>query len=119
MKILIDIGHPAHLNFFRNSILALSKADHSIVVSYLQRGKLPSIVTKELKDINKYIVGKHRGTKISIIFQANIQKVFAYIPIMVREKPDLCLSVGSFTLGFICKLFGIKNIQFDDDPEEK
>jgi nucleoside-diphosphate-sugar epimerase len=59
MKILIDLSHPAHLYFFKNSISALLETNLKLVVTYLQRGKLPSIVAKELKDNSKYAAERY------------------------------------------------------------
>ena len=50
MKILIDIGHPAQLNFYKNTIKRLSKK-HFIYVTYMCRGSLPIIIEEELGEI--------------------------------------------------------------------
>ncbi|MCH7973678.1 MAG: DUF354 domain-containing protein [Bacteroidetes bacterium] len=119
MKILLDLNHPAHLNFFKTTISVLSSNNDEVIVTYLDRGRLPKIVEKEIDGVKMLKIGKHTGSRLSIIFQANILKFLSFIPLLLREKPNLCLSVGSFTNGFACKMFGIPNIQFDDDPERK
>ncbi len=119
MKILYDICHPAQLNFFKNSIEELTDLGYDVIVCHLDRGRLSQIVRKELKKIKGYQIGKHKGSKYSIIFQANILRFLAWFPILIKERPQICLSVGSFTNGFACKIMGIPNIQFDDDPERR
>ena len=119
MRILIDISHPAHANFFKHVPPLLEKEGHTIIISVLNRGKLKNIVQKEY---SKYLIipsGNYRSNKFSIIFEANILRFFRQIYNILRYRIDFGLSVGSFTLGAAMKLIGRKNLQFDDDPERK
>ncbi len=117
MKILIDIGHLADFNFLKFSILKLHSEEHEILVSVLDRGKLSEIATKELKNISVVKIGKHRGSILSIIFEANFLKFFRLLNLSLKFKPDIGLSPGSFLLGAVLKIQGKPNIQFDDDLE--
>jgi uncharacterized protein len=119
MRILFDIGHPAHLNFFRNAIIILQSKGNEIIISYLQRGKVPKIVQKEYPGFRLFPIGVHKGTKVSIILQANILRFIQHFNLRLREKYDIGVSVNSIPLGAVCKLTGIPNIQFDDDIERK
>ncbi|HEY9113867.1 MAG TPA: DUF354 domain-containing protein [Bacteroidales bacterium] len=117
MRILIDIGHPAHANFFRNPANILRKQGHTVIISVLHRGRLPKIVREEYPDFNIIKSGTYKSNKWSIIFQANILRFFIQLYNVFNYKIDFGLSVGSFTLGAALKIKGKKNIQFDDDPE--
>lgn len=117
MKILVDILHPAHINFFKNIIHIFEKEGNEVVITALNRGKVPSIVRKEFADKEVYIIGRHRGTPFSIIFEANILRFFKMLFFVMRHQPKIGLSVGSFVSGFCFKLFNRKNYQVDDDPE--
>jgi len=119
VRILIDIGHPAHVNFFKPIVKIFLKENHKIYITYLKRGSLSNIVKSEFPDIFSKAVGKHTGTKFSIVIQANLLKFLKFIPIIIKYKIDLGLSVGSFTLGAALKLLNKPNIQFDDDPERR
>lgn len=119
MRVLVDIAHPAHVNFFKNALKLLSQEGHEIIITALRRGKLPKIVETELGQYPIHYVGQHKGTKFSIIVDANILKVFRLFFFVLTHKVDIGLSVGSFTLGAVLKLFGKPNLQFDDDPERK
>lgn len=119
MKIIFDLMHPAHVNFFRNAIRILQSEGHEIVISVLDRGKVPSIVKKEFPGIRTKLIGKHRGTAFSILFQANIFRFFSMLAFLIKERPDAGFSVGSFIMGSGMKLLNRKNYQFDDDPERK
>jgi len=109
--------HPAHINFFKNSMCKFKNQGHNVFVTVLDRGELYKIVEKELGDFNIKIVGKHKGTKLSIIFSANFFRFFEMFLYLFKIRPDVGFSVGSFILGSNLKMRGVKNYQFDDDPE--
>ena len=117
MKIVVDIAHPAHVNFFKKALRILSAQGHEILITGLRRGKLPGILENELGEYPITYVGKHTGTKYSIIYEANIKKFFNLFFFALKHKPDFGLSVGSFNLGAVLSIFGKPNLQFDDDPE--
>lgn len=119
MKIIFDIMHPAHLNFFKNSIFKLIDEGHEVKIIVLNRGKVPSIVKKELDGLDIEVVGKHRGSKYSIIFEANLFRFLRIMKIVLSFSPQIGFSVGSFLLGLNMKMTNKKNYQFDDDPERK
>lgn len=119
MKIIVDIAHPAHVNFFKHALRMLRGEGHEVIISGLRRGKLPKILEEELGDFPVHYVGRHRGTTFSIILEANLLKAVRLFWLVLRKRPDFGLSVGSFTLGAVMKLLGKPNVQFDDDPERK
>jgi uncharacterized protein len=120
MRILIDISHVAHLNFFKYVIDKIHKQnDHDLIVTVLDRGSLMKIAQKELKGVRIVKSGKHRGGFVSILFEANVLKFFNLIKITLKFKPQIAFSCGGFVLGAIMKISGKRNIQFDDDPERK
>ncbi|MBN1969579.1 MAG: DUF354 domain-containing protein [Candidatus Delongbacteria bacterium] len=119
MKILFDISHPAHINFFKTIISRFHEDGNEIYISVLQRGKLLEIVKKEF---NGYVIiksGRYRNNKFSIIIEANLFRFFLQLFNIIHYGIDFGLSVGSFTFGAAMKLLRKKNIQFDDDPERK
>jgi uncharacterized protein len=118
MKVIIDINHPAHINFYKNFISQLDKLNIETIFTVLRRGKLVQIVNKELPGKEIYYCGKHEGGFFSVIFQANILKFLELLQVIRKEKPTIGFG-GGFVLGAALKLFGKKNYQFDDDPERK
>ena len=119
-RILFDISHPCDLNFFKFLVRKISSDENiDIYFTVLRRNLLPNIVEEEFKGFNIKKISRHRGTILSIILEANIFKFFQLLFYIIHIKPVLCVSFGSFTLGAVCKLLRIKNIQFWDDPENK
>jgi len=117
MKILADISHPAHINFFKNALGILTAEGHEVFITGLRRGKLPKILEKEMNQYPISYVGAHNGSKYSIIVDANLKKAVNLFNFVRRNSIDIGISVGSFNLGAVLKLFGKPNLQFDDDPE--
>jgi hypothetical protein len=117
MNIMVDIAHPAHVNFFKKALRRLSEEGHQVIITGLRRGKLPRILENEMNDYPIYYVGRHDGSRYSIIVEANLQKLFRLLYLVNRHQIDFGLSVGSFNLGAALQLRGKPNLQFDDDPE--
>ena len=117
MTVIVDILHPAHINFFKNVIKTLEANGIEVIITVLNRGKVPKIVKKELAGRKIFVVGRHRGTKYSILVEANLLRFFKMFPILVKYRPKIGFSVGSFVMGTGLKLLGRKNYQVDDDPE--
>ncbi len=117
MNIVIDIAHPAHVNFFKHTAKRLSAENHNVNILCLNRGKLSRIVEKEFPGFNIDIIGNHRGSKYSVIVDANIKRFFQLIKSIRLMNIDIGLGVGSFNLGVVLKILNKPNIQFDDDPE--
>ncbi|MCE1164097.1 MAG: DUF354 domain-containing protein [Bacteroidetes bacterium] len=117
MKIAIDIGHPAHVNFFKVAANRFRDEGHEVTIIYLDRGVLPSIVENEYSGFQLVRIGKHRGSKLSVIIDANIKRFFQLAKYLYNNRFDIGLGVGSFNFGAVLKLLSLPNIQFDDDPE--
>jgi predicted glycosyltransferase len=119
MKIIFDILHPAHLNLFKRSILELKSQNHTVHVLCINRGKLPLIVKHELPGVEVHFIGRHRGTKYSIIFEANLLRFLGILKFVFTHKIDVGISFGSFLMGMALKLKNKPNIHLSDDPERK
>lgn len=119
MAILFDIKHIAHVNFFKPLISQLHAQGDEVIISYIDRGRLPKIIEAEFTGIQSFSIGAHNGSKWSIIYEANILKFFKALALIKDKDIDLMLGVDAFVTGFACKLLGIPNLQFYDDPERK
>jgi|TARA_B100000315_G_scaffold178302_1_gene166963 hypothetical protein len=119
MKILFDIGHPAQLNFFKNSIKKLSEK-YFIYITYVNRGQLSKIIIEELgliSNCNLISNGYHRGTIFSVVFDLNIIRPTLLFLRSVLIKPDIVISSG-YQAGIYPKVARIPSIQFSDDLEK-
>ncbi len=92
MKILIDIGHPAHVHLFRPFTEEMMKRGH--VIFFTCRQKEFEIEHLKAYGFNYKCFGRHYKSisgKILGLVKFNIQMIF----IAVKFKPDVFLSHGS------------------------
>lgn len=119
MIILVDILHPAHINLFKRAIQRLQDDGNQVIVTCINRGRLLDIVTSELSPIKVKAIGRHRGSTLSILFEANFLRLFQMFLYLWNKKIDVGISFGSFLMGFILTLKHRPTIHLSDDPERK
>lgn len=119
MTIVFDILHPAHINLFKETIKTLDQNNHQIIVICINRGKLPVICKDELGSIDLHVIGRHRNNKASIIFESNILRFILLLKFLLFKRVDVGISFGSFLLGAVLRIKGVRNIHLSDDPERK
>lgn len=111
MKILIDIGHPAHVHYYRNFIQIMQNKGHTFSVIARDR----SCIFELLDYYNiKY---KSRGKGKSSILGKVVYSLWAYFvlfSVALKFKPDLFMSAGGIYTGPISWLFGKPNITTED-----
>ncbi len=119
MKIWFDISHIAQFNFYLESIIILSDSNE-VVVTVLDRGNLYLIARKELENVKCKIIvlGKHKGNKFSVIFDANIIRLLKLYQFCYKFKPEISVGNG-FLHGIVSNIFKFPNIMFNDDLERK
>ena len=111
MRILIDIGHPAHVHYFRNLILSKKEKGFTFLVT----ARNTKIIADLLNHYNINYYTRHRGysnliMKLFNVITINLQlyKISKYF------KPDLFLSFGSIYAAQIAFIFGKPHIALDD-----
>ncbi len=113
----IDIFHPAQLNFYFNIIKLLSR-EYNLIITVLDRGKLPLIAKKELGKINNaklIVIGRHRGSRLSAVIEANFLRLVLLFFVLIRNRINLHYSNG-FHGSLLSKIFCYPSITFGDDP---
>lgn len=116
MKILIDIGHPAHVHYFKNFIRIMETRGHEFLV--VARDKEISIeLLKKLQIpfINRGKGGKNLIAKILYIPYADYL-IYKYAK---KFKPDIFLSFSSTYAAHASKLYGKPHIALDDTEHAK
>jgi uncharacterized protein len=114
MNILIDIGHPAHVHYFRNLAGELERKGNNVFWSVKD---IPII--KQLLDLYgfEYIVLPQKSDTIT----GKIGKQFYYniklLQFCIKKKISLIIGV-SVTAAHISKISKIKSFVFDDDDDE-
>lgn len=92
MNIFIDLGHPAHVHYFKNFIKIMESKGHSVFVSARDRSLIFYLLEKE--EIKSYNRGKGSDSiigKILYMFLADMRLLRKAI----RFRPDVFLSFAS------------------------
>lgn len=116
MKILIDIGHPAHVHFLKNAIRSLLGRGHEITVVTKDKEIAVYLLNKyginyiNLGKPGKGLWGKAKGL---IFFDFKIYKIAKTF------KPDILVGVGSPYLGHVSRLIRKPYISFWDTENAK
>ncbi len=110
MRLLVDIGHPAHVHLFRNAINILRERGHQVFVTARKKE-----VTHQL--LNEYGIkfipgstfrpGLMRGIEL-LEWLAIAKKVIK------KNEIDVAVSIGSPAAAWAAKLSGIPHIVFND-----
>ena len=119
MTIWIDICHTPQYNFYKQFILRASQDGHTVLLTVLDRGKTPTIVRSEMRDtrgVEVYVIGRHRMTKWSAIWDANILRLWQLWRWTRGRQIDLVLR-NCMAAMIIGKRLGVRRYSFDDDPE--
>lgn len=115
MKILIDMGHPAHVHLFKNFIWEMENRGHDIKVTARDKD-----VTRQLLDaynIPYELVGTMRGGKINLILEW-IYRDLKILTITRKFKPDILIGVLNPAIAHAAKILGKKSIIFTDSEPE-
>ncbi len=115
MKIFIDIGHPAHVHYFRNFISIMKKEGHEIFVS--ARDRYPVKELLDFYDIPFYNRGKGKNSvvgKLAYMFYIDVVLFFKSL----KFRPDIFISfTGAYTT-HVGKLLNIPSLVIDDTDSE-
>lgn len=111
MKIFIDIGHPAHVHYFRNFIKIMEGKGHQFCVCARDKEVTHSLLNNyQIKYTSRGKGRKSLAGKLFYILEADY-KLFKLAKIF---KPDIFLSFGSPYAAQISKILGKPHIAFDD-----
>lgn len=116
MKILIDIGHPAHVHYFRNLYKILIKKGHKVCVT----AKSKDITLKLLDNLSipYNCTGKNKKRIIGK-FLSIIKSDYIILKISLRFKPDLFVSHFSLSASHVGALLNKPVIGFADTEHAK
>ena len=116
MKVLFDLGHPAHVHYFKNLIELLQKHGHRVLV--IARKK--DVTQKLLKNYKIPYKSRGEGSKTLIgkffyLFKTNL-KLYHYSKLF---KPDIFVSFASPYAAQIAFYFNKPHIAFTDTENAK
>jgi len=111
MKILIDIGHPAHVHLFKNFASAMQKKGHIVLFTSREKEFEIDLLSKfELKFVS---FGKKYKTLVGKIFGLFIFDLKMLLT-SLKFKPNIFLSAGSMYAAQIAWVLRKPHITFED-----
>jgi predicted glycosyltransferase len=116
MRILIDIGHPAHVHYFKNFIRLMRTQGHDFFISARDK-EMTHYLLRSLK-IDFYNRGKGSASTFGKIIYM-IKADFMLLKQAKKYKPDLLVSFGSPYAAHVSSLLGKPHIVFDDTENAK
>ncbi len=111
MKILIDIGHPGHVHYFRNFIKGMEERNHEFLV--IARDKEVTFKLLEFYKIKFTSRGKGGKGFIGKLFYILVAD-FRIFKEAIKFRPALLLSFSSTYCGHVAFLINKPHIVFDD-----
>jgi uncharacterized protein len=111
MKVFIDIGHPAHVHYFKNFIRRFRYKGHSVVITARDK-EMAHYLLRNL-EYDYYSRGKGGENflgKMIYTLKTDVQ----LLKLALREKPDLFLSYSSPYAAHVSTFIGKPHIAFDD-----
>jgi uncharacterized protein len=110
MKILIDVGHPAHVHYFKNFAKILAEEGNDIL--FTCRDKDVTISLIEHYGFNYINLGRNFKSKFGKIFGL-IYFTWKLFRISLRFKPDMYLNATMYS-AFVARIFRKPHISIED-----
>ncbi|WP_230741785.1 DUF354 domain-containing protein [Methanooceanicella nereidis] len=111
IKLLIDIGHPAHVHFFKNTIKTMEKDGHEVLVT----ARVKDVAVDLLMEYNiKHVVISKQGTSTGGLLKEWIIRDYDVFRIARKFKPDILTGMLNPCVAHASRLLGKKAIIFND-----
>jgi uncharacterized protein len=117
MNIFIDIGHPAHVHYFKN-LIKIMKKHYNAKFCVTARDKEMAQYLLEVNNIDFINRGKGKDSSIGKLLYL-VKANFQLLRIALKSKPDLFLSFGSPYAAQVSYLLGVPSITIDDTESAK
>jgi len=112
MKILVDLGHPAHLHFFKHSMRKMEEKGHQVLI--IAKEKDETLALLDAYGLKYRRVGKYH--KNNLAKAADLLKIdFATYKIAKKFNPDILTGAGSVNAAHVAALLRKPCILFGDN----
>ncbi|MBN2174677.1 MAG: DUF354 domain-containing protein [Bacteroidales bacterium] len=111
MKILIDIGHPAHVHLFKNFAKLMIGKGHSVLFTCRDKEFIIFLLNKY--NFHFKCLGKHYRTNVLKVFGL-LEFILKILYISFKFKPNFFLSHGSMYAAFCGWILKKPHISFED-----
>ena len=117
MKVLVDIGHPAHVHFFHNPIRRLKAHGHEVVIT--SRDKEFSLdLLNELGLQHQPISSLGKGGMVSLGKELILRNC-SLARVVLKERPNIMAAIGGVSIAQVGRVIGIPSLVFYDTENAK
>lgn len=115
MRVIVDITHPAGVNFFKNAVQRLQTEENIDVSLIVQpRGKLIAILEEECPGVPFVTFGKHRNPLLVKAF-ALFVRCWQLLFYLRKRDFDVLANFDDLGLSYISRLLRKPLVTFEDD----
>jgi uncharacterized protein len=111
LRVIVDIGHPAHVHFFKNTIWSLERKGHQVMV--VSRDKDVVIELLDAYKIPHTVLSKVKQGKVHLFEELFIRESKLY-NVARQFNPDLIIGILSPPVAHVAWALGKKSIIFND-----
>lgn len=112
MRVLIDIGHPAHVHFFKNPIQLLTDAGHEILVT--SRDKEMALGLLDGLGIeHQQISAKGKAGLIALAGEL-LRRNYKLLKVTRAFRPNIMSAIGGVSIAQVGRLIGVPSLVFYD-----
>jgi predicted glycosyltransferase len=116
MRIFIDIGHPAHVHYFKNFIKEMCNRGHSFFITARNKEMAQYLLEKEGIEYTNRGTGKNSAAgKIIYMFKADV----FLLKHAISFKPDIFIGFASFYTAQVSSVLRKPSIILDDTENGK
>ncbi len=116
MRILIDMGHPGHVHFFKNFIWEMEKKGHTVLITARNKEITLDLLSKYHFDFIP--VGRQKSGKFNLIKEWVIRDL-QILKIAREFHPDFLMGIGNPSVAHVAKLLSKKSLVFTDTEHAK
>ncbi len=118
MRVVVDIVHPADVNFYKNAICQLQKKSVDITLIFRPRGNIVNIIRKELPNMSFRSIGRHYSSMPAKIYGL-VDRDLKLLFYLRRIDFDVVTSFAGFYIAQTSQMLRKPSVLFYDDYEYK
>jgi predicted glycosyltransferase len=111
LRVIVDIGHPAHVHFFKNTIWNLEKKGHKVMV--VSRDKDVVVQLLNAYGIPHTVISKVKPGKIHLIEEMFVRE-YKLLQISKKFNPDVLMGILSPNTAQVAWTLHKKSVIFND-----
>ncbi|MDY6865404.1 MAG: DUF354 domain-containing protein, partial [Halobacteriota archaeon] len=116
MRVLVNIGHPAHVHFFRNFIFEMRKKGNSVLIT-AQHKEIAINLMKAYNLEYEYLGEKYKGSVKKMV--GTIYRDYLLQKVTKKYNPDILTGILDMYSAHVGKLNKIPSIVFTDTEHAK